>query len=250
MNKLLLATCLLIPLTLSSCLGISYCIKDVRSHAEPAETIVLLHGLGRGNLSMWWMARRLKSAGYDVKQVGYSSWFSPPEDILKEVTAKIDKICTTTSNTVHFVGHSMGGLLVRNYLSRRDLPNLGRVVLTGTPNKGTPLVDEYRDRWWLKTMSPAALALGSDMDGIFKELPRPDYELGIIAGITKDSLLSDQIPGEDDGIVPLTSTRLEGMSDFITVSANHVMMRYDEEVSSKTIEFIKTGSFSVQQKEE
>ena len=126
------------------------------------DIVVLLHGLGRSNSAMWLLASRLEDAGFHVERVGYSSLDQTPVQILAAVSGQIDVCCAKHERTVHFVGHSLGGLLIRAYLQDHGVDKLGRVVLMGTPNQGTTVVDHFRDRWWMQLMrvsSWSAIAL-------------------------------------------------------------------------------------------
>ena len=108
------------------------------------EKVILIHGFARSNMAMWKLAERLEKAGYTVDRVGYSSMTQDIEEIKTEVFKQIDECCSSRSNKVHFIGHSMGGLLARAYLGERKLKNLGNVVIMGSPNKGTPVVDRFK----------------------------------------------------------------------------------------------------------
>jgi len=211
--------------------------------AEPRETVVLIHGLWRGNGSMWLLAQRLEDAGFNVVRVGFDTFGATPEDIVAEVAEQIDACCTALPRAVHLVGHSMGGLAIRAYLAERRLPGLGRVVQIGSPNSGTPIVDEYQDAWWMDLAGPTAKALGTDAESFPASLPPPDYPVGIIAGVRLGSFRIDLIDGEDDGLVPVESTKVQGMTDFIVVETGHAMMRYNEEVAMQTIAFLRHGRF-------
>ncbi len=143
------------------------------------EMVVLLHGLGRGNSAMWLMARRLEDAGYLVERVGYSSLDQSPEEIVEHISTKIDACCIASGHILHFVGHSLGGLLIRAYLQENRLSTLGRVVLVGTPNQGTEIVDRLRDKRLMQLLGPTASALGTD-DGSFpQKLDEPYYPVGV-----------------------------------------------------------------------
>ena len=109
--------------------------------------VYVLHGLAQGRWSMKLLALRLDKAGFNVKRIGYKSINRSPKDILQDITDQINASLPDTSYTVHFVGHSLGGLMVRAYLDSNHFANLGRVVLIGTPNQGTSIVDRYRDSW-------------------------------------------------------------------------------------------------------
>jgi pimeloyl-ACP methyl ester carboxylesterase len=211
-------------------------------HASDRETVVLLHGLGRSEASMWLLASRIEAAGFNVVRIGYDSLGEPPEGILATVRQKIDACCKASPQPVHFVGHSLGGLIIRAYLAENEVRTPGRAVLIATPNAGTPLVDAYRDSWWMDLAGPTAKSLGTDPDSFPNSLPAPDYPVGVIAGV-RDARFVDLIPGQDDGLVPLESTKVAGMVDFIMVESNHVWMRYSQEVARQTIAFLRTGQF-------
>jgi len=207
------------------------------------EIIVLLHGLGRSNASMWLLASRLEDAGYYVQRVGYSSLNQNPDDILKDVSSQINQCCRKHTQSVHFVGHSLGGLMVRAYLQNNKVDKLGRVVLLGTPNKGTEAADHFSNSCLMDILGPTAKALGTDDKSFPKSLKVPYYPVGIIAGEIKSKFNDPVIPGKDDGIVSVEATKIDGMTDFIIIKTGHSMMRYNREVADQTIEFIKNGLF-------
>ena len=207
------------------------------------ETVVMLHGLWRSRTAMWLMSHRLEDAGFRVERIGYDSTHETPEQILDSVAAQIDACCKTLPHTVHFVGHSLGGLIIRAYLADNAMRRQGRVVLIGTPNQGTPLVDAFQDTWWLALAGPTAEALGTDPDSFPKSLPPPEYAVGVIAGLSENGLAQHILAGHSDGMVPVESTKLVGMADFILVKSGHSSMRYSEEVARQTIAFLRRGRF-------
>jgi pimeloyl-ACP methyl ester carboxylesterase len=210
--------------------------------ATERETVVLLHGLGRGEAAMWFLASRIERAGFHVVRIGYNSLADSPERIIVAVSQKIDACCKASPKPIHFVGHSLGGLIIRAYLAENRPRVLGRVVLIATPNAGTPVVDNYRNSWWMGLAGPTAKSLGTGPDSFPNSLPAPDYPVGVIAGIWSRHGV-DLIPGDDDGLVPLESTKVTGMADFIIVASNHAWMRYSQEVTRQTIAFLRSGRF-------
>ena len=219
-----------------------------RVSAAPIENgkplVVLLHGLGRSASSMWLLAKRLEEAGFQVHRIEYKSLDTPPRDIVKAVTRDIDHCCTDYPHTVHFVGHSLGGLVIRSYLAERRPRNLGRVVLVGTPNGGTELVDKFRDWKAFGLLGPTTSALGTDPQSLPAKLPAPDYPVGVIAGTRGTGWNDHLLPGPDDGLVAVESTKLEGMTDFIILETGHGMMRYSDEVADQVARFLKDGKFN------
>jgi uncharacterized alpha/beta hydrolase family protein len=216
---------------------------DNENVPENKEIIVLLHGLGRNTTSMWLLASRLEDAGYHVQRVGYSSLDQSPDEILKDISSKINQCCQKHKNSVHFVGHSLGGLMVRAYLQNNKLDKLGRVVLLGTPNKGTEAADHFSNSWLMELLGPTAKALGTDDKSFPKSLKTPYYPVGVIAGEVKSKFNDPVIPGKDDGIVSVEATKIDSMTDFIIIETSHSMMRYNREVADQTIEFIQNGLF-------
>lgn len=211
---------------------------------DAAEQVVLLHGLGRKGNAMFLLQKRIREAGYEAHSIEYASLQEPPEVILEKVGEQIERYCRNDSRPVHFVGHSLGGLIVRAYLDQKPSINLGRVVLLGTPSQGNELVDIYGDSWLFKILGPTARLLGTDEDSFPNQIGPPYYPLGIIAGTSSFTITDGNLPGADDGVVSVKSTKIYGMKDFLLVDTSHSMMRYNERVARETIHFLKEGHFS------
>ena len=213
-----------------------------------AEKVVLLHGFGRSDVSMLLLNSSLTEAGYDVYNLDYPSIVEAPEALVQIISEDINDCCKDSSATVHFVGHSFGGLLIRDYLGRHRPKNLGRIVLIGTPNKGSELADEglgiAAQDTLLEWAGPSAQALHTGPDGYAASLPDPEYTVGVIAG-TRGNHLSDKwLPIPNDGVVSVESARLDGMTDFIDVEVTHWDMRSDPVIAELAIEFLRHGRFS------
>lgn len=229
----------LIVLLVVGCTPVSTVTADTNPHAE---TVVLLHGLGRSPRAMERLAEQLERAGYRVESLGYSSLDQDPQAILDELRTKMSACCVGGQQPLHFVGHSLGGLLIRAYLEHDRPANLAHVVLLGTPNHGTVIVDRYRDNWWFSLLGPTAQALGTHAESFPNNLPEPTYPLGIIAG-RKQTERDGLLPGDDDGLVAVESTKVEGMTDFVVIDVGHAAMRSDARVAKQTIAFLKRGEF-------
>jgi pimeloyl-ACP methyl ester carboxylesterase len=225
---------------------ISLIFAPKNSYAEQKEIVVVLHGIFHTSWFMQPMADYLEKQGYQVLNLDYPSTKYSIEDLI-ELTAKdIDSRISDKTRTVNFVGFSMGGLLVRGIIAKHRPENLGRVVLLGTPNKGSEVADFLKDNYLYKTFfGPAGQQLCvqnySDLQHLFGKV---DYELGIIAGnSTIDPISSYIIPEVDDGKVSIESTKLEGMKDHIIISSDHILMPSNKEVQRQTLEFLKNGFF-------
>ena len=214
--------------------------------AEPVECVVLLHGLGRTPASMAVLDKALTRAGFAVANVGYPSRKHPVERLAPmAMELGIGECRRGGAGPIHFVTHSLGGILVRYYLADHRLPELGRVVMLAPPNKGSEIADELASVPGLRLLTgPAGLQLGTGKDSIPLKLGPPRFELGVIAGTRSiNPILSAIIPDNDDGKVAVENTKLEGMVDFIALPHTHTFMMRSSSVVRQTIHFLRNGSF-------
>ena len=213
--------------------------------ANPGDGVVLLHGI---LLNRWFMIRlehRFKDLGYRTLNPSYPSSRYRIEELAERLHPRIDRFAQRLKGRLHFVTHSMGGLITRVLLKTRRPPNLGRVCMLGPPNHGSEVADWWKHRWLYRVLfGPAGQQLGTDQQGL-AEFPGPvDYELGVIAADrTWDVFNARFLPRPHDGKVSVASTRLEGMQDHITLHATHTFMVFNPEVIRQAAYFLKHGRF-------
>lgn len=213
--------------------------------AAPAEKVILLHGLGRTDASMGLLADRLSAAGFETHNIRYPSLDLEFEEIVDYIGSEIDTCCADAER-LHFVTHSLGGILVRAYAAKHPPQNLGRVVMLAPPNHGSEYVDAMQD-WTLfrQAAGPTGALLGTGADSLPNRLPLPGFEFGVIAGTSNYNPISEHvIPGASDGTVSVESTQLEGMSDFTTVDETHTFIMRSPLVAELTIAFLRDGRFT------
>jgi len=213
--------------------------------ARGVEDVVLLHGLGRTDRAMRPLEDALTGAGYRVHNLAYPSLAKAPAELVTDIAAQVDACCARAEK-LHFVTHSLGGLLVRALLAERALPNLGRVVMLAPPNNGSEYGDLAREASASAAeLVPAIAALGTDPEGFARTLPPPHYEVGVIAGTRSVNPLDvSLVAGESDGAVSVASTQLPGMADFIALDATHSSIRRKPDVHAQVIAFLREGRFA------
>ena len=234
--KPIIKTFLFTLFILSTCFG-----GDLNS-----EYVILLHGLARTHKSMAKLEKHLINNNYKVLNLKYPSTSKKIEEIAeKELAKAIDSCRKSGAEKIHFVTHSMGGIVVRYYLEHYDLPELGRVVMLSPPNNGSEVVDKLKKFFIFKWLNgPAGQQLGTDKNSMPQKLGKVDFDLGIITGDrTINFILSFLIPGPDDGKVSVKNAQTEGMKDFIVIHSPHPFIMKNSKVIMQTIAFLKNGEF-------
>lgn len=193
------------------------------------------------------MQEALEEDGYITANIDYPSREYEIAELayiaVNEGLAKCRAVDGVT--TIHFVTHSLGGILVRQYLSKQPISELGRVVMLGPPNQGSKAADELDSLPgfdWIN--GPAGQQLGKGENSVPLALGPANFELGIIAGDrTIDPITSAVLDDPDDGKVSVMDTKLDGMDDFIVVHHSHAFMMRMRTVVDLTRRFLKTGRF-------
>ncbi|HEV2320365.1 MAG TPA: alpha/beta fold hydrolase [Verrucomicrobiae bacterium] len=210
--------------------------------------VILLHGICRTSRSMAKMQRVLTAAGYVVWNVDYPSRTALIPKLADDAIGKAIAQCRNRgAGKIDFVTHSMGGILVRSYLARHSVPDLGRVVMLAPPNQGSEIVDKLGGLKLFKQLhGPAGNELGTDRDSLPNQLGPAGFPVGIIAGDRSINWINSLfiIPGPDDGKVSVKRAKLIGMSDFIVIHATHTFITRNRQAIEQTIAFLRNGKFN------
>jgi pimeloyl-ACP methyl ester carboxylesterase len=221
--------------------------RENQTKDEASEWVILLHGLGRFRQSMRRLEQHLKSLGFSTINLAYPSTTKTIETIAETHLARAVQDCDDQrAGKIHFVGHSLGGLIVRQYLQQHSVPAGSRLVMLSPPNQGSDLVDllmwfpPYR---WIT--GPAGQEIGRGPESVFHRLKPVEIEVGVIAGNHSINLLAAAfMDGPGDGTVSVKSTMLPEMRDFIIVSNAHTFIMRDPLVMMQVAYFLEHGRFN------
>lgn len=215
-------------------------------HSGASECVVLLHGLNRSWRAMNKMADALQRDGFSTANVDYPSQQGTVEGLAPlAVSSGVDQCRLSGASRIHFVTHSLGGILLRYAHGIEPIPELGRVVMLGPPNQGSEVIDRTRN-WSLTRMfsGEAGMQLGTAPEDIPAKLLPVDFELGIVAGTaTISPFMSAMLPKQDDGKVTVERTKADGMSDFLVVPVSHFAIMRNKRVIENTKAFLNSGQF-------
>lgn len=209
--------------------------------------MVLLHGIARSARSFRKMQAALEAAGFVTLNLDYQSRVRPLEALVTDIHPSISTFATGIDGPIHFVAHSMGGLLARAYIARHQPRQLGRVLLLGPPNNGSEIADRFGHLAIYRAFfGPAGQQLATVPDAATRALfAKPDYELGVIAGNRSVYPISSLfLPSPNDGRVSVESTRLDGMADHIVITTAHPLLVRNAQAIAQTIAFLRDGKFS------
>lgn len=232
--------------------GLSKSPAKCVAYGNDGDYVILLHPLAMSSYVMGKIERELSEQGYIVLNVDYPSRKHNVDQLVEiAITKVIKRYCGSKKKKIHFVGCSLGAILIRRYLDQNLLPNLGRVVMIAPPNQGSEIVDFCIKHpmlnkilyWWF---GPAAMQLGSTRNSfVNKQLKKSaDYQLGIIAGDWCINPLADYIiAGVNDGRVSVKNTKLSGCKNYFIIHSPHCFIAGNAKTVMQVGYFLNYGQF-------
>ncbi|KUO63115.1 MAG: hypothetical protein APF84_11350 [Gracilibacter sp. BRH_c7a] len=210
------------------------------------QVIILVHGFNKNQSDMFTLKMHLIKLGYHCLTVNLPTRFGSLNDCTSVMKTQLEKLLSGVGyQKIHFVGHSMGGLIIRNYLANNSLPGLGRCVFISCPSKGSSLADKFCKLFPFITKILKSL---NDLRVNALEIPNPknttNLEIGVIAGNKSNLLLGVFLKKENDGRVEVDSTKIETMTDFIIKPYGHKEIHYQPDTASLVDDFLLTGKFN------
>lgn len=201
-------------------------MPDPNMTSPVREAVVILHGVAISSRLTARLARLIAAAGYEVHNLDYPSRTVPLAELgPRWLAAKLAELGVDRAPRLHFVTHSMGGLIVRGFLAAHRPANLGRVVTIVPPHHGSAVSDALRR-----------------LPIIWRIIGR---NLGVLAGsFALNPLGWFFLEGTSDGTVAETSTRLEGRADHLTLHSNHTLILFRRRTAEQAVAFLRTGRFA------
>lgn len=203
------------------------------------ETVVLIHGLWLTGREMVLLRRRLRHCGFAVVVFDYPS---VRRGLMGNAAALQRLVAGLDAATVHFVAHSLGGLLLRQFFHDFPHQRRGRVVTLGTPHRGSTAARRLA-RWRL-----GRLLLGRSLQpGLLGGLAGwpAGREIGVIAGDRGLGLgrLLGGLPRPNDGVVAVAESHLPGETDYRLFHVGHTGLLFSAPVASAVCRFLRDGRF-------
>lgn len=204
-----------------------------------ADAVILLHGLWRSVWAMEPMAKYLNQHGYHTINVPYPSFTKPMEEIMQVVHQAVTQ--HGGKRTIHFVTHSLGGIVTRKLLNELTPQQTGRVVMLAPPNQGSEIVD------WLARCSPMKFGLGpAGMQLSSSQINAPSLpeqtDTAIIMGKRSNiPFFRWLLDHDNDGIVSVERGKIDGMNEFHILDTDHTFIATDPRVMKKTVKFLQDG---------
>jgi len=211
------------------------------------DNVILLHGMGRTSASMNKIANVLAKSGYRVVNIGYPSTKKPPLELVQQyILPELQQLKKHSNSKIHFVTHSLGGILLRLLLQTENLPVGSRIIMLSPPNHGSEIVDKYKHRWWFRFINgPAGQVLGTEQSSLPNSLAAITPSVGIITGNKSyEPWFSRLMHNDDDGKVSVTSARLTEMTDFLVVNLSHTLIMHNLQVIEQIHYFLINERFN------
>ena len=204
-----------------------------------SEVVILVHGIWTNGLDMILLRKRLHTAGFITRQFSYQSVHSTP---LENAMALQTFANTMPGQTIHYVCHSLGGLVIRHLFNEYPDQPPGHVVTLGTPHNPSSAAKQ------LARFLPGRLIFGQSLvQGLLGNVPPwcNSHPLGVIAGKLRlgAGMLIPGIPKPNDGTVAVAETQLQGMTDHIILPVSHSGTLISSKVAMQTAYFLRHGEF-------
>lgn len=235
-NILYIVTCLLCVYT-----------TPVFCHTPSKDCVILLHGLARSHYCMAKLASMLKRSHYAVVNGDYPSTTKSIKTLAEFYLPPMIAACQKINpHSIHFVTHSMGGILLQYYLQNHRIAHLGRIVMLSPPNHGSQVADLLHNNWLFKWITgPAGQELTTSQNSTPNQIHlKQPYQIGIIAGTFNFVPFGYYLFNDDnDGAVSVSSAKSHIMKDFISFPVSHPFIMDNTAIHQQILYFLRVGKF-------
>jgi len=216
-------------------------MTDMSDHRPESECVVLVNGLWLGDPALWLLARRLRRAGFQTFRFSYPS---VRQDLRTNAAQLHEFLARVPGTTVHLVGYSLGGLVIRALFQFHPGQRPGRVVLLGSPQQGS------RAAAALSASGFGRRLLGRSLADLNAGTPQawdwPAREIGAIAGSLPLGLgrLVSRLPGPNDGTVLVAEAVPAAARDRLVLRVSHAGLLFMPAVARQAVMFLRSGRFA------
>ena len=210
------------------------------------QTVVLIHGLWMVGLEMSLLRYRLRRRGYRVLQFRYPTVSQGMAEHRQQLACFLQQH-TTPAETVHLVGHSLGGLVALDWLHHaRSTTPLGRVIALGSPFQGS-WIAQHIARWCRPFRSLLGHSMAQALDGHGHRAVPHGHTFGVVAGTFSWGIcwFIPGLPQPNDGLVAVTETQLAGTSARLSCHVSHLGLVLSRHVAQQIHHFLEQGCFYV-----
>ncbi|MBN2778325.1 MAG: hypothetical protein JXR36_11815 [Bacteroidales bacterium] len=218
------------------------------AQAQSQHKVYLLHGYANPKSIMRKIDKDLKKSGFNSENYAYPGLYEELDSLGKRL---YEDVLSEDLDSVSFVTHSMGGLVVRSMLrySGEDptFPTIYRIVMIAPPNKGAAIADFFKSYDKLsKLLGPNVAKMQTDTNSFANQLPIPcNTQIGIIIGKRgKNKGYNILIEGDNDGLVKPEHTLLGNETDTISLKLDHLALIKRKKSRKRVLEFLNNGQFS------
>lgn len=211
-----------------------------------SESVVLLHGLNMRPITLWPLEQYLKRQGYQTVNLRYPSRSYEIVTLAERYVAPQIRKVAENSKQIHFVTHSLGGIVVRFLMKQSAIPNLGRVVMLAPPNRGSQMADWLIQSSFTRALfGPALSELTTRPDSFVNQLGPVTGDVGILMGNKSLIPFSSYIfHAPNDGLVAVDHTKIEGMKDFRVYPTTHATIVFNGTIWKQVACFLERGYFA------
>ena len=223
-------------------------LSSLSENIHASHKVYFIHGYGGHGFELNKLKRAVNKSGFECEIFSYQSLRSEIDSVALELYFKIKK---EGYDTISFVTHSMGGIVVRalhlHINQEKSFPFIYRTVMIAPPNSGSPVADSLKQYGLIRFLvGPNIHNLTTDSISGANKYPKPTGELGVIIGLKdKDKwYYTVPLPDENDGIVLSKSAIMGIEKDVVKVDASHIMLIFNKKVKQYVVRFLKEGKFT------